>query len=214
MSDIQENLKLMKLWYGDDYAWRNQYDYGEVWQSAEGVKSFLDNIVIKEYIPNKVNNLLEIACGYGRVTKALKIYCNNLFGIDINQNCVDYCQKELFPQDIFKLTDGLTIPFDIQFDVIFSFDSLVHSDKGVVESYINEISKKLNPNGIMIIHHPCMGPHLDKNGNSIGGRGNATKALVSDYCINNGLTIINQIDMYLLPNGFYNDTFTIAKKEL
>ena len=53
MSDIQENLKLMKLWYGDDYAWRNQYDYGEVWQSAEGVKSFLDNIVLKEYIPNK-----------------------------------------------------------------------------------------------------------------------------------------------------------------
>ena len=49
-------------------------------------------------------------------------------------------------------------------DLIFSFDSLVHCDMEIIQSYIPEILRVLKPGGVAFIHHS----NLLAFGNSIG----------------------------------------------
>ena len=216
-SEIEINLSAMKQWFGDDDSWRSKFDYGYSWSNHENTKTFLEEEFLNEFVPTKVENLLEIAVGYGRATKIIQHYCNNLFGTDLNQNCVDFCKKQL-PNGIFEVTDGVSIPFkDTLFDIIFSFDSLVHANAVIIEKYINQIAERLKPNGIAMIHHSCSGINLIEGfkhdeGFGVGNRTDMTKELMVEFCNRNGLKIIKQKDLYLLPNGNFNDTFTVFGK--
>ena len=44
-------------------------------------------------------------------------------------------------------------------DFVFSFDSLVHLEFDVIESYLNQLASKLTPNGVGFIHHSNMGEY-------------------------------------------------------
>ena len=108
---------------------------------------------IHKYLPAK--RILEIAPGFGRWTRFLIPSCDEFSGIDLSLKCVDAC-KMRFPRhsDDFHHNDG----FDLsavsgQYDFIFSFDSLVHADIDVFESYVPQILSKLTKNGVAFIHH-------------------------------------------------------------
>jgi hypothetical protein len=53
------------------------------------------------------------------------------------------------------VNDGLTLNMiaDGSIDFAFSFDSLVHVEANVVDSYIQELSRKLTKNGVGFLHH-------------------------------------------------------------
>ena len=42
-------------------------------------------------------------------------------------------------------------------DFVFSFDSLVHAESDVIESYLIQIAQKLKPGGVGFIHHSNLG---------------------------------------------------------
>ena len=42
-------------------------------------------------------------------------------------------------------------------DLVFSFDSLVHAERDVLEAYLAQLGRKLKPDGIGFIHHSNMG---------------------------------------------------------
>ena len=46
---------------------------------------------------------------------------------------------------------------DGEFDLIFSFDSLVHAELDVFKSYVPQILRKLNTDGVAFIHHSNVG---------------------------------------------------------
>jgi hypothetical protein len=48
---------------------------------------------------------------------------------------------------------------DSSVDFVFSFDSLVHGETDVIESYLAQLAKKLKPNGIGFIHHSNIGEY-------------------------------------------------------
>lgn len=50
---------------------------------------------------------------------------------------------------------------DESIDFIFSFDSLVHVEKDVIKSYLQQIALKLKPNGVGFIHHSNLGNYLN-----------------------------------------------------
>jgi cyclopropane fatty-acyl-phospholipid synthase-like methyltransferase len=97
-------------------------------------------------------SVLEIAVGYGRITQYLDDYCDQLYGVDLNLNCVN-ATRERLPHALIELTDGVTIPFDVPFDLVISWDSLVHCHPDIVKSYITESSKLLNDYGMIFLHH-------------------------------------------------------------
>ena len=43
----------------------------------------------------------------------------------------------------------------------FSFDSLVHAEADVLQSYVSELASKLSPNGVGFIHHSNIGAFRD-----------------------------------------------------
>ena len=92
----------------------------------------------------------------GVQTCALPI-CSALIGIDIAESCVIECSTR-FASAVhagFIANDGLSLSAvpDGSFDFIFSFDSLVHAEIDVLQSYIPQIIQKLAPGGKAFLHH-------------------------------------------------------------
>lgn len=112
---------------------------------------------IHKYIEQHNVFMLEIAPGFGRWTRFLKNYSEELHIVDISEKCIEKCKiKFIDSSNIFYYTnDGLSLDMidNNSMDFIFSFDSLVHVNDETMKSYIREIGKKLNENGVAFIHH-------------------------------------------------------------
>jgi ubiquinone/menaquinone biosynthesis C-methylase UbiE len=108
--------------------------------------------------------ILEIAPGYGRWSDYLVHLSETYTGVDLAETCVKAC-KERFStarNATFALNDGKSLPMisDASVDFVFSFDSLVHAEADVIESYLTELSRVFSPDGIGFIHHSNLGTLL------------------------------------------------------
>lgn len=185
MVDIEENKK---VW--NNYDWSQK---GNEWSIAFGSTENEWNQAIYPRIKsflNDVNNLLEIACGMGRWTNYLKNYAHNMVAIDISEKCIEECKKTI-EGVAFYLTDGESIPTKRKFDFVFSFDSLVHADKEVLEKYVAELSKKLSDNGVAFIHHSNLAD-IDKVSYSHFRDKTMSGKLMKEFVEKYGLHLISQ----------------------
>jgi len=106
--------------------------------------------VVRKYT-NKESKILELGCTYGYLFKHLKGY-KNLFGIDISKHAINVA-KTLNQKAIFETQDVQDLKFPKNnFDLILAIDVLEHLPNP--KKGIQEISKVLKPNGILIISTP------------------------------------------------------------
>lgn len=155
MPTIERNLS---LWA--NYDWAQQ---GEEWSSAWGGSEFQWQWSllprIHGFIP--AATILEIAPGGGRWTQYLKDYCDHLIGIDLSENCIRSCQQKFsaYPHMSFHINDGKSLAMipDGSVNFAFSFDSLVHAEADVLETYLIQLARKLKPDGVGFIHHSNLG---------------------------------------------------------
>lgn len=156
MPTVEQNLQLWNSIYG----WTQQ---GEEWSSAWGGSEaqWLGAIFprIRAFIPT--DSILEIAPGFGRWTNFLKRWCSHLTIIDLAENCIKVCQQR-FATDLhitYYVNDGKSLAMipNSSIDFVFSFDSLVHAEADVIESYLNQLGQKLKPDGVAFIHHSNIG---------------------------------------------------------
>jgi len=151
---------------------------------------------LRHFLP--VHRILEIAPGFGRWTKFLLPACKEYVGIDLSAKCVDAC-REIFAADkhakFFK-NDGLLLEMapDASVDLVFSFDSLVHAEIEVLESYVPEILRKLSPAGVAFIHHS----NLFAYGDSIGAPHARAKSVSADKVVdlverNGGKVLVQEV---------------------
>ena len=142
--------------WGQRYSWP---DSGEEWSRAWGGSEaqWFGAIYPRLHRHLPAHGILEIAPGYGRWTKFLIPACSSYLGIDLSANCIDACRKRFkdATHAAFFENDGLSLSraLDGSFDFVFSFDSLVHVEIDVLESYIPQLVKKLTPNGVGFLHH-------------------------------------------------------------
>lgn len=158
MPTISENLK----------TWNVQYDWsgeGEEWSREFGGTEALWWFVIyprvHRFLP--AASILEIAPGYGRWTQFLKSQCQSLIAVDLSERCIEHC-KQRYASDRhvgFHVNDGKSLAAvpDGSIDFIFSFDSLVHAEKEVLEAYIIQAAGKLRRDGLGFIHHSNFGAY-------------------------------------------------------
>jgi len=155
-------------------TWDGDYDWsemGEEWSDAWGSSrtQWISTIFprIHAFIP--CDSILEIAPGCGRWTKFLIRYTNFYCGIDVSESCTEKCKEIFAAQDTktcFFTNDGFSLKSakTQKYDFIFSFDSLVHSDVTVLDSYIKQITEELlNKNGVCFIHHSNMKDAISRN---------------------------------------------------
>jgi ubiquinone/menaquinone biosynthesis C-methylase UbiE len=196
MPDIEANER----WW-TEHSWRGQ---GDAWSRRWGGSDYqwfgMLYPRVREFLP--AGTILEIATGHGRWTQYLVPLCERLIGIDLVLGCVDACRKRFAdqPHASFHKNDGRSLEMvpDGEVDLAFSFDSLVHCESDVVESYVHELSRKLSSQGVAFLHHSNLGAYLDPETGQLpfrkgGWRGESMSAPLFDrFCREAGLRCIGQ----------------------
>ena len=153
-------------WNREKWSRRENWERsGSSWSGHWGSDQAVWNWVIRPRIVGLLpaSRLLEIAPGHGRITAFLLEQCDEYLGFDLNASCIEACRRR-FPEvdpDRFRANDGrtLTDAADSHFDLVFSFDSLVHVDRDDLASYLCEIHRVLKPGGRAFLHHSNLGAH-------------------------------------------------------
>jgi SAM-dependent methyltransferase len=214
MPTIERNLEL----WNDQYDWKQQ---GDEWSSAWGDSwsqwHFSLYPRIARFLP--ASTILEIAPGFGRWTQYLKVYCEYLVGVDLSSKCVEACRNR-FARDKsmkFHVNDGRSLDMvkNETVDFVFSFDSLVHAEADVLEAYLQEIAKKLKPDGVAMIHHSNLGEILAKKKkvNEMHGRASSMSASTFlSFAQAAGLHVISQ-EIINWGNTPEIDTISIVVRE-
>ena len=112
---------------------------------------------LRQFLPS--HNVVEIAPGHGRWTRFLTRMCSQYYGVDVSSTCIEFCQSKFTDTNVkVFVNDGMDLSMigDNTIDVVFSFDSLEHVEKEVLEAYIPQILGKLRKQGVAFIHHSNM----------------------------------------------------------
>jgi SAM-dependent methyltransferase len=152
MPDLEWN----QSFWGKEYGWSERGDEWSVgWGGSEA--QWFGTLYPRLHRMIPARRILEIAPGRGRWTQYLIPMCSAYIGIDIAESCVVECSKRFAnaAHAGFIHNDGLSLAAvpDESFDFIFSFDSLVHAEFEVLQSYIPQIVRKLAPGGKAFLHH-------------------------------------------------------------
>ena len=138
-------------------------EWSEPWGSSAAQWSGTIFPRIRECLP--AGTILEIAPGFGRWTHYLKDYCNELWAIDKSSGCIAACQERFASQSHVHcvLNDGHSLSMipDSSVDFVFSFDSFVHPDRDVVETYLRQLGTKLKIGGKGFLHHSNFGEYVN-----------------------------------------------------
>ena len=199
MPTIEDNLR----------CWNETYDWsqkGETWSSGWGgpEAQWYGTLFPRLHAFLPTHSILEIAPGYGRWTQMLKEHCEKLAVVDLADSCIEACKKR-FHKDThitYHVNDGKSLAMiqDNTIDFMFSFDSLVHAEKDVIEIYLAQLARKLTPNGVGFIHHSNIGMYVDPSTGKLPDflsnrhwRGTSmTARLFKKFCSAAGLQCISQ----------------------
>lgn len=103
---------------------------------------------LNSFFRNKnYSNVLDLGCGTGRLLNFAT------HGVDFSQEMLNIAQAK-FPQKTLKIGNISNIPFEKEFDCIFSFHVIMHQTKQETKNFLNECHKKLNKDGFLIFDYP------------------------------------------------------------
>ncbi len=108
-----------------------------------------------EFIPvNNEQTILDLGCGTGTLTTQLADLCSKVVGVDSSQNMIDKAKKQ-FGNIEFLVCDALTLPFEKEFDVVFS-NAVFHwiNDHNTL---LKNIHKALKPQGGLVCEFGAKG---------------------------------------------------------
>jgi SAM-dependent methyltransferase len=157
------SLEWNRVFWGTQYDWRQQgEEWSEVWGGVES--QWLTTIYPRVRHFLSAGRILEIAPGYGRWSAFLIPQCDEYFGIDIAESCIENCKTRFIGADHahFCVNDGWSFPMvkDHSIDFVFSFDSLVHVEAETIDAYLAEFARVLADDGVGFLHHSNLGAHL------------------------------------------------------
>ncbi|SEO75312.1 class I SAM-dependent methyltransferase [Trujillonella endophytica] len=147
-----------------NYDWS---DKGDEWSggfgSTEALWSWLLQPRVSPFLPSA--HTLEIAPGFGRATQFLVPASEKLTVVDLVPACIAACQERFAEHDHidYHVNDGRSLDMieDGSIDFVFSWDSLIHAEDDVVESYVTQLGRKLRPGGAGVLHHSNVDEYRD-----------------------------------------------------
>jgi SAM-dependent methyltransferase len=191
MPDINWNRE---SWDGN-HNWATR---GEEWSVAWGGSEaqWFGSLYPRLHKALPASSILELAPGMGRWTKFLLPMCRRYVGIDLSLECVQGCQNifsdashaHFVKNDGYSLNDAE----DGSFDLIFSFDSLVHAEIDVFESYVPQILRKLTENGVVFLHHSNFGAFGTAYGNPHARALSVSREKIEDLILKAGGRVVIQ----------------------
>ena len=108
-----------------------------------------------EFVPrNAEQSILDLGCGTGILTAQLADLCKRIVGVDSSQSMIDKA-KQQFSGIEFQVFDALALPFENEFDVVFS-NAVFHwiSDHNTL---LKNIYKALKTQGLLVCEFGASG---------------------------------------------------------
>ena len=195
-------------------------DAGEEWSRAWGSSEaqWFGALYPRLHRVLPAARILEIGPGHGRWSKFLIPACSSYFGIDLSTSCIDVCQHRFVDAShaMFIANDGLSLDSvpEAYFDLIFSFDSLVHAELDVFQSYIPQLVKKLSRGGVAFLHHSNLLDYDNSGDSPVHGRAaSVSRRLVADLIVENGGKVIIQESISWVSAGLLDCLTTFGRAD-
>lgn len=135
--------------------WDNYYINAEG-SAAKQIQNIIMPLLQKYDLLNSSWNVMDFACGRGRIAAHLKDNYNSMILCDISSNALDFC-KQRFAGDShldFVQSEPESLPIqDESLDFIYSWDAMVHFNYKMLDIYLSEFSRILKGDGYCFIHH-------------------------------------------------------------
>lgn len=98
--------------------------------------------------------VLDIACGSGYGTKLMAAKARKVYGVDIDEETINYAKEHFSGKNITYLVgSGTKIPLDNNtVDVVVSYETIEHIDD--YGTFINEVKRVLKPDGLFLLSTP------------------------------------------------------------
>ncbi len=139
----------------DIFNWDNYYYEAE----AVAQKQFEQHIapLLDKWEANiNLKNVIDFACGHGRIAQIMAPRCGSLTCLDINADSIAFCQQRFQNYDNVNCKrnaqDALPVSSET-IDFVYSWDAMVHFSFPDIKIYIKEFARVLKPGGYVLMHH-------------------------------------------------------------
>jgi ubiquinone/menaquinone biosynthesis C-methylase UbiE len=112
---------------------------------------------------DKSMDVLDVGCGPGTITIALKQFTRSTVGIDINPRAIAAAGRMHAGVDRLTFVTGTmtTLPFpDVQFDAVLFHAVLYHLDPGLLAATLAEARRVLKPGGLIATRDADIGGNI------------------------------------------------------
>ena len=101
-----------------------------------------------EFVPeNKKQSILDLGCGTGMLTAQLANYADTIIGADSSTSMIAKAKNQ-YANIQFEVCNALNLPFEKQFDVVFS-NAVFHWIPDH-DALLKQVYKVLKPNGLLV----------------------------------------------------------------
>lgn len=111
------------------------------------------------------SNVLDFACGEGRIAEILQVRCQHLQLVDASPEAIDFCRQRFatYPHISVQCNSAGILPQPTgSLSLIYSWDALVHFSYKSLDFYLDEFSRVLKHQGHVVMHHSNLGALADK----------------------------------------------------
>jgi ubiquinone/menaquinone biosynthesis C-methylase UbiE len=141
-----------------------------------------------------LTSTLELSCGHGRHAERVAQMTDRLTLMDVHDTNLDFCRNRLraYPFVRYLKGDGYSFePVEQQsITAIYCYDSMVHFSPDIVENYLKDTARILQPGGMGLFHHSNYPAPMDRHyGQNPLARNHMTKELFSAYAKRAGLVV-------------------------
>lgn len=197
LADASGNVEWNRNRWGQEAGWLHHDRFGYQWgggfvHTSNSVAQFFDTN-FRPYVSGRYDlDVLEISPGAGRSTVEIIRYAKTLALVDLNEVPIEICRERLkyYPNEItYHVNDGQSLECVAgrSFDLVASYDSMVHVHPDIVHGYIRQSAQLLRPTGIIWLDHS------GKGAKEAGKRSSVTAEMVSGWASDFGLEVVNQI---------------------
>lgn len=117
---------------------------------------------VRDFLPT--GTVLHLGPGFGLWTRMLRPHCERMILVDLAPKCIEYCREFFGEKNMqYVVNDGKSLEAvpDNSVDFVFSWHSLVHCERDVMQAYAAQLAHKMRPGAFGLIHHSNLGEYLD-----------------------------------------------------
>lgn len=207
---LASNVEWNRQRWGQRAGWEEHDRYGYQWSGgyqhlASGIARSFDEF-FRPYTDGRYDlRILEISPGAGRSTAEFARYASSMVLVDLNPVSIDICRDRFkhWPDSFeYHVNDGSSLDqvADHRFDLVASYDSLVHVHPTIVRGYLSQAAALLEPGGVI---------WFDTSGKGQKDQGRRTAVTSDDM-----REWAHQLGLELVAQHFRNDwdCITVARK--